>query len=678
MIRSTPPYRRGRATPSDHETTCYRLSSALKAMGQSHSTDEAPRRVSIEELSHEVALRFASKCYTHLEVAHFKDNFKTLADHQDGIEYWKEETLCRFLCLPDEVQAGSVIYQMATYLGAFPFPSLAPCILTREAMLKVITIMTERYSKILKRGKQDKIKLLFRSMAVFDRRMSTIVTSPEKEKLTMEQLVNEQKPDDMVDEEDGMKEIRSHVAGFAIDEPANDEEEEDDDELALAALEALDAIEVFKQDHKVDRKIHHARIPVDNFRKLVMLLLLISPLESQDNLAYYSESMTKHRLHDLRNAANSIIAACEPDEGNGIRYSSFIKAISSSLPYLFDPLSAQFEHFLFSKTLDLSKHRGAAAPSMQNTIPIKVSPILASPPKPNQTAALLTQTRLSHLSTFLSVVPASTGIIPTIFHSKARFHPLYSTTTHGTSLSSFSRQVMSWQAPTILLVSGNTTASSPRPSSSSPRLIILGAFLPTPWDRTSSSTSTDPSALRATLFQLSPRHAVFPANPYNHATPHSHFSSKTGIALGCIIPPTSRATHSSSSTNHLPILGPVSLRIDDDISTAVFQHDPDEGHGAFLPDPNLEASDRTAYPKKIEFDIDTLEVWGVAVPDPSDAAAEDAATKQKKRLAWEEAEAARRRGVNFGGDKEGARALLEMAGLVGDHAGAGGRSGGSV
>ena len=69
----------------------------------------------------------------------------------------------------------------------------------------------------------------------------------------MEQLVEEQKPVDMVDEGDVVKEIRSHVAGFAIDEPANDDEEEDDDELALAALESLDAIEVFKQDQKVDR-----------------------------------------------------------------------------------------------------------------------------------------------------------------------------------------------------------------------------------------------------------------------------------------------------------------------------------------------------------------------------------------------------------------------------------------
>lgn len=86
------------------------------------------------------------------------------------------------------------------------------------------------------------------------------------------------------------------------------------------------------------------------------------------------------------------------------------------------------------------------------------------------------------------------------------------------------------------------------------------------------------------------------------------------------------------------------------------------------------------FPKKFEVEITTLEVWGIAVPGPSVGGADDAATKQKKRLEWEEAEAARRRGVNFGGDKEGARALLEIAGLVGDHAsaGAGGRSGGSV
>jgi hypothetical protein len=56
-----------------------------------------------------------------------------------------------------------------------------------------------------------------------------------------------------------------------------------------------------------------------------------------------------------------------------------------------------------------------------------------------------------------------------------------------------------------------------------------------------------------------------------------------------------------------------------------------------------------------------LGVWGVDVPDGE---VEDAATKQNKRLAWEEAEAARGRRLNFRGDEEGAWALLEMVGAV--------------
>ena len=93
--------------------------------------------------------------------------------------------MCRFLCIPDTIgpNPGPVLYQMATYLGAFPFPSLAPSILTFEALLKVIVIMTERYTKILKGGKTDRNKLLFRSLAVFDRRMSSVHEPPSKESL---------------------------------------------------------------------------------------------------------------------------------------------------------------------------------------------------------------------------------------------------------------------------------------------------------------------------------------------------------------------------------------------------------------------------------------------------------------------------------------------------------------
>lgn len=235
-------------------------------MGQGHSGEhsalgEGSAAQSLH-LSHELALRFARKCFTQLEITHFKDIFRSLADDQDGIRYWKEDTLCRFLVLPDSLNSGPLIYQMATYLGAFPFPSLAPSILTFEAMLKVVVIMTQRYGKVLSKGKADRNKLLFRSLAVFDRGLSTTRKRPAQD---IPHVANNKE----ADKEEVMpasEKPSAYLPGFPIDQAANDDEEEDDDELALAALESLDAIEVFKHDRRPDTKINHAQIPSDNFQ----------------------------------------------------------------------------------------------------------------------------------------------------------------------------------------------------------------------------------------------------------------------------------------------------------------------------------------------------------------------------------------------------------------------------
>ena len=61
-----------------------------------------------------------------------------------------------------------------------------------------------------------------------------------------------------------------------------------------------------------------------------------------------------------------------------------------------------------------------------------------------------------------------------------------------------------------------------------------------------------------------------------------------------------------------------------------------------------------------------MEVWGCG--------GDEEAQKQRAAWAWEEREAAARRNVNLGKDIEADRALLEMAGLVGNH----GASGGSM
>ncbi|KAL8965212.1 MAG: hypothetical protein Q9183_003968, partial [Haloplaca sp. 2 TL-2023] len=205
--------------------------------------------------------------------------------------------------------------------------------------------MTERYGTVLKRGKTDRNKLLFRSLAVFDRRMSSVYEKPSEDVI---ESVREEKSDKVDTSDAVLEDARSQAAGeepksalgFAIDQPTNDEEEdEDDDELALAALDSLDAIEVFRYDQRADTKIHHAQIPVDNFRRLIMLLLVIAPLDSQESLSKHAERLTDTRIERLRHVADSILWSFTPEQNAGIFYQSFNKIIPASLPHMFDGLN---------------------------------------------------------------------------------------------------------------------------------------------------------------------------------------------------------------------------------------------------------------------------------------------------------------------------------------------------
>lgn len=186
-------------------------------------------------------------------------------------------------------------------------------------MLKVVVIMTERYGRVLKNGKADRNKLLFRSLAVFDRRMSSIHEKPPQETLDALREGQSEPGETVV-----TSPIQSHTPRFSIDQSANDEEEEeDDDELALAALDSLDAIEVFKLDQRADTKIHHAQIPVDNFRRLLMLLLIIAPLDAQESLSGHAQRLTAARIEGLRRVADSILWSFTPEQNPGIFYQSF-------------------------------------------------------------------------------------------------------------------------------------------------------------------------------------------------------------------------------------------------------------------------------------------------------------------------------------------------------------------
>lgn len=581
------------------------------------------------------------------------------------MQYWKEETLCRFLVIPDALGPGPLIYQMATYLGAFPFPSLAPSILTIEALLKVVVIMTERYGTVLKRGRADRNKLLFRSLAVFDRRMSSVYEKPTQELLDS---VRDEKLEKVDTSDAVLEEARSQAAGeessqsalgFAIDKPANDEdEEEDDDELALAALDSLDAIEVFKFDQRADTKIHHAQIPVDNFRRLLMLLLVIAPLDSQESLSKHAERLNPKRIESLRQVADSILWSFTPEQNAGIFYHSFNKIIPASLPYIFDGLNPLFEHFLFSKNIDLSKRKRSSAPAQMTSPTVHQTADAPLEPLLPREGDILNLDILSQLSFFIK----GTNLF-------RRLRPLYLGADAGFSLGSIEQKVFNWRAPSILLVSGTRLSPTPKGTrersfadtlhpkrfadgasgNNSHGKVIFGAYIDVPWKHTYKEAIGGSEML---LFQLSPLHEVFGASTVSKD--YLTFT-KTGIGLGC---PPPRAKSVSGLSSHTA-LGPISLLLDSSLEFGVFTHD-STGGGSFHPSTTRHSDwqDR--------FEIDNLEIWGCG--------GDEEAERQRAAWAFEEREAEARRSVKMGKDIEADRALLEMAGLVGGH----GNSGGSM
>ncbi|KAL4913433.1 TLD-domain-containing protein [Aspergillus aurantiobrunneus] len=628
--------------------------------GQSHEDAHAS---SPEQLSLILAERFATKCFTPLELTHFKDNFFTRATDQGGLKYWNEKTLSDFLGIPDHsdahcpLDAGPVIFRMASYLGAFPFQnSLAPSVLTFEAMIKVAVLLTERYGRVLRRGQKNRIRLLFGSLADVGRK--EIEKPPE----------NEDKA------EDGLS---AHAPGFDIDAPANDNYDDDeDDDLALAALESLDAIEVFKHDSRTDKRVYEARISLSTFRRLVMLLLVIAPLKPLEDVGIYTADLNVKRMDSVREEADNILAAFNQEPSGGISYKTFAGTITTSFPYLFDPLTPLFEHLLFSKNLDFSKNRGDHA---VETKPVSqtlgASPISVTLPGSFE-STILSSSIISHLSFFLP----STSVNQNLLHGNIRLHPVFSTAAHGSSLTSFSHNVLTWQSGTLLLLEGlNADTGNP---------LKIGAYLPQPWESPTSSHSSSKfsSSVLPSLFQLSPQHILLQGNPSPSIldkpnTPTAYFSTRHGISVGCQIPPSSR-TQKLPPTPH----GAGSLTIDTSLDTAELHVSPFGHDGVFLPPGTQPSTTSKSTTSKTHIDIYSLEIWGL-VPDPDGSSSNKQGNKsavglQQAKWDFEAREAERRRHVNLAAGTgesavEQARWLLETAGVIGNDSG-GGRSGGST
>lgn len=584
------------------------------------------------------ARKFADRCFTSLELYSFKDVFKSLADHEQQVHYLKEDTIVRFLEIPDILGVSPVLFQLVSHVGAFPFLQDAPAVLGFEQMVMVITIMTKRYERVLAKGAADRHKLLFRSMAVYDRKHSDL--SDDQRDLPAKALDND-------------------VRGS--DEEGDDEEDDDaggTDDLVLEAFDYLDYAKFFTEQDSPS--LHGAMVPADNFRKLIMLLLLIAPLGPQERLSMYSDRVSGAALEGLRSTAECVLAAfLDVERSPGITFTRFNTVIPSSMPFLFDGFTALFEHFLFSKHLDFHKHLDEA----------KNEPLLVEVAQPllQNKASIMTLDLLSQLSLFIPGV--------SLFR---RLRLLYSGDDDGFSMGSFETKVFNWRAPTILLVRGtrlseeishksrgpeSTFLSALPPkrfrngSSNEAERLTFGVYIGQPWKHTQRECFGGEDTL---LFQLEPAHDVFRASTLNKDyvsyIKTSASTAHAGISFGCP-PPQNTQTYRRSSTI---ALGTVSLVLDGSFEFGCFTHDNTSRGGAFQP------SAVRSFDFQERFEIESLEVWGCG--------GDEEAKHQAERWAWEAREAEARRRINLGtGDIEADRALLEMAGLIGQN-----RSGGSM
>ncbi|KAJ3475504.1 hypothetical protein NLG97_g9436 [Lecanicillium saksenae] len=600
-------------------------------MGQALS-EEQPTHRSKEELLQDLAVRFKEKCFTSLEFYSLKDVFKTLADHQGDVSYLKEDTIARYLEVPDILGASPVLFQIISYIGAFPFLAEAPVIIELPHLVMVVVIMTERYKRVLARGSTDRTKLLFKSMAVYDRKAS--VTSP-----TSPTAKN-----------DG---AGGSALGFDVDQPGQEEDDEyADDDLVLTAFELLDIGDAVKQGSIPE--VHGAIIPTDNFRKLVMLLLLVAPLGEQDSLSHYSNRVTGDELDQLRASAESLVSSFVDAEASpGIRYHDFRRLIPAIAPNLFTGFNNLFGHFLFSKNLDFTKHK-------RDETKQKDEPAKLAQPLVLNNGEILNGHLLAQISTFL---PASD-----LFH---RVRLLYSGNESGFSIGSFESKVFNWAAPTLLLVSGSRLGDRPEggqeanfaeslppkrfQNGSKGDRVTFGVYVREPWKHTHKTCFGDSETV---LFQLEPVQDVFRASTINtdYVTFTKAPANQPCMAFGCPHPKPTKSSRTAGTFS----LGAVSLLLDDSFEFGVFNHDYSSRGGAF------QTSEVRKSNFQDRFQIEKLEVWGCG--------GDKEAAAQAARWAWEEREAEARRKINLGSSsKEQDRALLEMAGLISSN-----RSGGSM
>lgn len=396
---------------------------------------------------------------------------------------------------------------------------------------------------------------------------------------------------------------------------------------------AWSELQIVKQFDNLD--VDTMYIEASDVLDIITFLLVISRLEPTQSLRAYRDSFT-HFEEYKKKSAISILRAMNHEitlstlKDFKISFKQFSTAVNSVVPNLFAPLKCLLEQLLFQ---DRSEE--------QQQI--------------HTTSRLVNEYSLAQLSTYLR---------RELVYSNIR--KLYVGADSGFSMRSFESKAFKWNAPTLLLLRGRRISKqnlNPRykkfeasfPSYKGPipeyvhedDELIYGVYLDQPWRISNKETFGNNKTM---IFQMAPIQRIYQASL--SAKHFAYFNTLGGgIGFGSEEP-----TVKNNFLRYNP--GNVSLTLDSTMEFAVFRH---LGLGGEFKSVN---SEEIQEEWEDRFLIQDVEVWGIG--------GEKELEDQNKRWEWEQQEAKRRQQINLKSMGED-RAILEMAGLIGQH-----QSGGSV
>lgn len=387
-------------------------------------------------------------------------------------------------------------------------------------------------------------------------------------------------------------------------------------------------------------------IPADFMLQFLSWLLILSTECPTSN-----SKMGNDKIYDqwdsFKISAMNLLRTMNPDvvnntESHLITFDQFSTSIKTVMPNLLKPLENLMEHFFYLDN-DLVNYD-------TNLSNIQDSRIM--------TPALLAQ--------------LSTGLPKELFIQKLQ--SLYIGRKSGFSMRSLQAKVFKWMAPSILIVSGTRITNSdeyaaqknpryrhfleefPKLKDSDQKMdashinkkkTTFAVYIDDPWKVTNKDYFGD---LNTRIIQISPVQDIYKVNRKGTI----YFNTiGGGIGIGDKQPLIKPA-----SKRFVP--GNVSLTFDSTLEFAVFRH---TGYGGSLEPGSLsvERKEEDSF-FELHFLIQDVEVWGCG--------GEKELEEQMKQMAWEEAESKRRQQINLRSLGED-RALLEMAGLVGQNRGGG-------